>query len=87
MWVAVIAFKKAFDSVQLAAIWRSLRNHSVSEQYICFLKILYIDQFATVVIDVENDEFGLVRGTKQSGFLMNFLNSVLQSAMEKDSEN
>ena len=37
MWVAAIDFKKAFDS-QHAAIWRCLRNHSVSEQYICVLK-------------------------------------------------
>ena len=33
MWVAAIDFKKAFDSIQHDAIWRSLRNHSVSEQF------------------------------------------------------
>ena len=37
-WVAAINFKKAFDFLQRAAIWRSLRNHSVSEQNICLLK-------------------------------------------------
>ena len=28
VWVAAIVFKKAFDSVQHEAIWRSFRNHS-----------------------------------------------------------
>ena len=41
MWVAAIDFKKAFDSIQHEAIWKSLRNHSVSEQYISLLKKLY----------------------------------------------
>ena len=35
MWVAAIDFKKAFDSTQHEAIFRSLRNHSTSEQYNC----------------------------------------------------
>ena len=38
MWVAAIDLTKAFDSFQHAAIWGSLRNHSVTEQYICLLK-------------------------------------------------
>ena len=41
MWVAAIDFKKAFDSLQHEAIWRSLRNHSFSEQYTCLLKIVH----------------------------------------------
>ena len=38
MWVAAIDFQKTFDSIQHDAIWRYLRNHSISEQYICLLK-------------------------------------------------
>ena len=38
---------------------------SVSDQYIYFRKILYTDQRATVLCDVESDEFGIARGTKQ----------------------
>ena len=30
----LVDFKKAFDSMQHDAIWSSLRNHSISEQYI-----------------------------------------------------
>ena len=63
MWVAASDLKKAFDSMQHAAIWRSFRNHSVSEQYICFLQKLYTDQRATVLTDVESDKFGIARGT------------------------
>ena len=55
--------RKAFDSIQHEAIWRSLSNHSVSEQYICLLN-LYTDPRATVVSDVESDETGIARGTK-----------------------
>ena len=42
MWVAAIDIKKAFDSMQhRAAIWRSLRNHSITEQYIFLMKIVH----------------------------------------------
>ena len=50
-----IDFNKAFDSVQREAFWRSLRNHSVSEQYIRILKKLHNDQRATVLTDLESD--------------------------------
>ena len=74
MWVAAIDFQKAFDSTQHDAIWSSsLRNHSISEQYLCLLRKLYVGQRATVVTDVESGEFGIARGTskvifKQSSF-------------------
>ena len=57
MWVAAIDFKKAFDSFQHEAIRNSLRKHSISEQYNCLPKKLYTDQRATVLTDVESDEF------------------------------
>ena len=46
---------------------------------------LYTDQGATELTDVESDEFGIARGTKQ-GDPSNSLhfNSVLQAAVEKD---
>ena len=85
MWVAAIDFQKPFDSIRHNAIWRSLRNHSISEHYICRLKKLYADQRATVWTDVESDEFEMARGTKQGDSLSSILfNSRLQSAMEKD---
>ena len=57
----------------------------LSEQYICLVKRLYADQSATALTDVESDEFEIARGQKQGDFLSSFLfNSVLQSAMEKD---
>ena len=46
---------------------------------------MYPDQRATVLTDVESDEFGIAHGTKQGDPLSSLLfNSVLQSAMEKD---
>ena len=42
MWVtATTDLKKALDSIQHEAIWRSLRNHLISEQYISLLKIVH----------------------------------------------
>ena len=54
-----------------------------------FRKKLYADQRATVLTDVDSDEFGIARGRKQ-GFFFFFrsllFNSALQSATEKDIE-
>ena len=45
------------------------------------------DQRATVLIDVESDELGIARGTKEGDPLCSlFFNSVLQSALENDIE-
>ena len=85
MWVAAVDFQKAFDSMRHGAIWRSLRNHSISERYICLLKKLYADQHATVLTDVESEELEIARGTKQGGPLSSLLfNLVLQFALEED---
>ena len=76
-----------FDSTHHAAIWRSLRHHSVSEQYICLLKDCSLINAATVLTDVESDEFGITRATKQGDPLSSLsFNSFLQSATEKDME-
>ena len=67
MWVAAIDFKKAFDSTQHDAIWRSLRNHFISEEYICLVR--------TVLTDFESDEFEVARGTKQCDLLRSLLST------------
>ena len=51
MWVSAIDVQKAFGSIQHDATWRSLTEHSISDQYICLLKKLYADQRATVLTD------------------------------------
>ena len=66
MWVAAIDFKEAFDWTQHEAIWRSLRNHSDSEQYICFLKKFFTDHRATALTVVESDEFSIARGQNKA---------------------
>ena len=48
---------------------------------------MYIDQRATVLTDVESDEFRIARGTKQADPLSSLLfHSVLRSAVEKEIE-
>ena len=49
--------QKVFGSIQRDAVWKSLRNHSICEQFICLMKKLYADHRATVLADVESDEF------------------------------
>ena len=81
MWVAAIDIQMAFDPTQHDAIWRSLRNRSVSEQYICLLKELYADQRSIVLKNMKNDEFGIACGRQQGEPLSCFLfNTVLQSS-------
>ena len=80
----VVGSDRLQEGIQHAAIWRILRNRSVSEQYICLLTTLYTDQPGTVLTDVESDEFGIAREQNKATLLSSlFFNSVLQSAMEK----
>ena len=84
MWVAAIDFQKASDSMQHGVIWSFLRNCSISEYYTCLFQKLYADQRATVLTDVESDEFGIAHGTNEGDPLSSLLlNSVLQTAMAK----
>ena len=53
------SFTEGFDSLHHDPNWRSLRNHSISEQY-------YVDQRATVLTHVESDEFGIARGKNKA---------------------
>ena len=74
MWVAAVDFQKAFESIRHDAIWRSLRNHSIREQYICLLKKLYAGQHGTVLTDVESEEFegrGIKVGGEKKDYISN----------------
>ena len=81
MWVAAIDFKKAFNSIQHDAGLEISPKLFGQWQYICLVKKLYTDQRATILTDVESDEFRIARGTKQGDPLGSLLfQLVLQSA-------
>ena len=46
--LAFLDLEKAFDRVPHAAIWYSLRDHLVPEQYISWVKLLYKDAKSVV---------------------------------------
>ena len=53
----MVDFEKAFDTVEHQALWKALREQSISETYIALLKKLYKDQTATVQTDVKSKGF------------------------------
>ena len=65
IWLALVDFEKAFDSVEHAALWEVLEKQSVPEQYIYLLKFLYADQEAAVQAGVRSRTFPVGRGVKQ----------------------
>ena len=65
MWIAVVDFRKAFDSVTHKAIWASLQEQGISQAYISLLGKLYDNQTAAVKTDCTSRCFNIERGTKQ----------------------
>ena len=65
LWIALVDFKKAFDTVEHGALWSTLRNQGVEMSYIYLLQRPYKVQTATVFVSVESLPFSLLRGVKQ----------------------
>ena len=55
LWIAVIDFKKAFDSVTHAAIWEALVEQGVEAEYIQMVQRLYEGQEAFGPTDARSD--------------------------------
>ena len=65
MWIAMVDFAKAFDTIQHEALWKALARFDVEAPYIRLLKRSYADQQATVSTDNESDMFKIQRVTKR----------------------
>ena len=48
LWLGLVDFEKAFDTVEHNTLWEALRELGVSEPYIGILQNLYAKQCATV---------------------------------------
>ena len=84
LWIAVIDFKKAFDSVTHAAIWEALAEQGVEDEYIQMLQRLYEGQEAFVQTDARSDKFPINRGTKQGDPVSAILfNAVVEMFVKK----
>ncbi len=84
LWVGLVDFEKAFDSVEHEALWEALREESVEEEYIELVRKLYEGQTATVQTDVRSRKFSLTRGVKQGDPISGLLFiAVLEACMRR----
>ena len=65
LWMALVDFEKAFDTVDHDALWRVLVDQGVPLQYISLLKSLYDGQVAFVRAGANSRLFSINRGVKQ----------------------
>ena len=65
VWMAVVDFMKAFDSIEHDAIWTALGRQGVEPGYIRVLENLYRNQLGQVVTNLPSKKFSISRGTKQ----------------------
>jgi hypothetical protein len=65
VWLALVDFEKAFDTVEHTALWAALLELGVDAAYVDLLKVVYSDQVATVSAGAESRSFTLGRGVKQ----------------------
>ena len=62
LWVGLVDFEKAFDTVEHSALWKVLRSLGVGENYISLLRRLYNDQTASVVTGTTSRIFQISKG-------------------------
>jgi len=65
LWLGLVDFEKAFDTVEHDALWKVLNEQGVEPAYINLLRKLYKNQTATVLAGTESRAFTLGRGVKQ----------------------
>ena len=83
LWVATVDYRKAFDTVEHAAIWTALAKQGVAQRYIKVLQLLYEGQTANIVANSVSRLFNLARGAKQGDPISPPLfNAVLEGALE-----
>ena len=56
LWIALVDFEKAFDTVEHDALWSAMRNQGIREEYVMLVMKLYEIQPATVKVRVESKE-------------------------------
>ena len=65
LWLGLVDFEKAFDTVEHAPLWNALHELGVQPEYVDLLKDLYRRQESTVLAGKESRPFALERGVKQ----------------------
>ena len=84
LWTATLDFKKAFDSITHASIWKALIAQRVPCSYVHMLSRLYEGQLASVKVDSASLAFQINKGTKQGDPISPMIfNAVLEDVMRK----
>ena len=65
LWIALVDFEKAFDTVDHIALWQVLVDQGVPRHYIGLLSSLYEGQVAYVQAGAKSRSFRINRGVKQ----------------------
>lgn len=65
IWLALVDFEKAFDTVEHASLWRVLREQNIPQEYISLLESIYSNQEAFVNAGQDSRLFSIGRGVKQ----------------------
>ena len=66
MWVATVAFQKAFDTIKHKALWTALARFGIEPHHISLLRRPYAEQRATVLTDTKSDVFEIKRGRNEA---------------------
>ena len=65
LWLALVDFTKAFDSIYHDSIWSVFAQQGLLEEYICTLRKIYSGSMAYVFTGIASRKFTLYRGVKQ----------------------
>ena len=65
LFIALIDFRKAFDSIIHRIMWKALENQGVPKPYIETIKDMYKDLKARIKTEIEGDYFEIKKGVKQ----------------------
>ena len=63
LWLGLVDFEKAFDTVEHAALWETLAKQHVPDHYVNILATLYTNQTAYVYTETESKEFPVLTKT------------------------
>uniref|UniRef100_A0A7E4ZW23 Reverse transcriptase domain-containing protein n=1 Tax=Panagrellus redivivus TaxID=6233 RepID=A0A7E4ZW23_PANRE len=69
LYVAFIDFRKAFDTVELDAIWQALKECDVDEGVIQMVKLLYSEGSSAVEIQGQDAKYDTEKGVRQGDTL------------------
>lgn len=65
LYILLVDLKKAFDSVNLAYLWKSLSRPGLSAKTICIMKEIYNNTTAKIKLNKVGDPTEIIQGVKQ----------------------